>query len=100
MADLLVGQDRVVRALTHALEAGRLAHGMLFSGPPGVGREKAARGLAAGLLCEKRTIPFGCGECRACRRALSGNHPDVHLLMPEAEAVRRGLATPDGKRKP
>ena len=39
----LVGQDRVERALTRALENGRLAHGLLFAGPAGVGRELAAR---------------------------------------------------------
>ncbi len=96
----LPGQERVVRALTNARQGDRLAHGLLFAGPAGSGRERAARGLAAGLVCERQAIPFGCGECRACRRAVAGNHPDVHVLMPEAEAVRRGLAQPDGKKRP
>jgi DNA polymerase III delta' subunit len=96
----LPGQDHVVRALTNALSNGRLAHALLFSGPAGSGREKAARGLAAALVCENGAIPFGCGACRGCKRAVSGHHPDVHVLMPEVEAVRRGLAEPDGKRKP
>ena len=30
----------------------------------------------------------------------AAHHPDVQLVLPEAEAVRRGLAQPDGKRKP
>jgi DNA polymerase-3 subunit delta' len=100
MSAFLVGQDRVERALTNALGKNRLAHGLLFAGPPGSGRERAARGLAASLMCERRVVPFGCQECRGCKRAMSGNHPDVHVLMPEAEAVRRGLAQPDGKKKP
>jgi DNA polymerase III subunit delta' len=96
----LVGQDRVTRALTNAMKNDRLPHGLLFVGPNGVGRERAAKGLAAALVCEQKVVPFGCQTCRACRRAMSGSHPDVHLVLPEAEAVRRGIAEPDGKKKP
>lgn len=103
--DVVVGQDRVVRALAGALAADRLAHGLLFVGPDGVGREKTARALARGLLCERRgtsdaVLPFGCGVCRACRRVESVSHPDFHLVMSEAEAVSRGLDKPDGKARP
>ncbi len=108
MATTIEGQPRVVTALRRAVSSGRLGHGLLFSGAKGSGREKTAVALAAGLVCEQRAdpangpanVPFGCGACRACRRALSGNHPDVHLVLPEAEAVRRGLALPDSKKKP
>lgn len=102
--DFLVGQPRVTRALRNALQKQRLGHGLLFLGESGVGRERAALGLASALLCEQRgaayAIPWGCGACSPCRRARSGNHPDVHLVMSEAEAIRRGRAQPDGKRKP
>jgi DNA polymerase-3 subunit delta' len=101
----VVGQDRAVAALTAALRTDRLAHGLLFVGPDGVGREKTARSLARGLLCEQRgtsaeVLPFGCGACRACRRVDSGSHPDLHVVMSEAEGVARGLAQPDGKARP
>lgn len=102
--DFLVGQPRVTQALENALRKRRLGHGLLFLGESGVGRERAALGLASALLCERRgsagAVPWGCGACSPCRRARSGNHPDVHLVMSEAEAIRRGRAQPDGKRKP
>ena len=103
--NVVVGQDRVVASLTSALTTDRLAHGLLFVGPDGVGREHTARSLARGLLCELRGTPtevrpFGCGECRACRRAMSGSHPDLHVIMSEAELVARGLEKPDGKARP
>jgi DNA polymerase-3 subunit delta' len=110
MATTIEGQPRVTDALRRAVSSGRLGHGLLFSGAKGSGREKTAVALAAGLVCElggeRRAaagdvnVPFGCGACRACRRALAGNHPDVHLVLPEAEAVRRGLAQADSKKKP
>jgi DNA polymerase-3 subunit delta' len=100
---LIVGQDRVVAALTAAVRSRRLAHGLLFLGPDSVGREATARALARGLLCDRRggpdaVVPFGCGVCRGCRRVDNGMHPDVTIVLSEAEAVSRGLAEPDGKK--
>ncbi len=98
-ASFLLGQPQVVDALASATAQQRLAHGLLFVGPDGVGRERAARGLAAGLLCEAEQqdlrLPFGCGQCRGCRRVESRHHPDVHHLLPDAEAVARGWSTPE-----
>ena len=45
----LVGQDHVVRALTHALEAKRLHHAYLFTGKRGVGKTTLSRILAKAL---------------------------------------------------
>ncbi len=92
-------------ALRAALSSNRLAHGLLFAGPSGSGRETCARALARGLLCELRgtdaaVVPFGCAACRACRRVDAGAHPDVTIIMSEAEAVGRGLAEPEGKGRP
>ena len=43
--DSLVGQDHVVRALTHALEQKRLHHAYLFTGTRGVGKTTLSRAL-------------------------------------------------------
>ena len=52
--DVVIGQAQAVHALTQAMKSDRLAHGLLFAGPAGVGKETCARGLARGLLCERR----------------------------------------------
>jgi DNA polymerase-3 subunit delta' len=64
--------------LAGALEAGRVPHAYLFSGPAGVGKRTAARAWAQILLCRKRPSPVSaCGECGVCRRVQAGGHPDL-----------------------
>lgn len=64
------------------LRDGRLPHALLFSGIAGVGKKKAARILAAALLCSKEDAP--CGGCASCRAFLAGTHPDFIEAAPES----------------
>ena len=64
--DSLVGQDHVVRALTHALESKRLHHAYLFTGTRGVGKTTLSRLLAKALNCKTGITPTPCGTCEAC----------------------------------
>ena len=58
----LVGQEHVVRALTNALETGRVHHAFLFSGTRGVGKTTIARIFAKSLNCERGTSAEPCGS--------------------------------------
>lgn len=74
--DTLVGQEHVVRALTHALEQRRLHHAYLFTGTRGVGKTTIARILAKALNCEKGITATPCGECGPCREIDAGRFID------------------------
>ncbi|MFY1678115.1 MULTISPECIES: DNA polymerase III subunit delta' [unclassified Streptomyces] len=100
--DELVGQERASAQLLAAArdadaqvtaaatgspppEQSRMTHAWLFTGPPGVGRERVARAFAAALQCvgpdrAGSGVP-GCGFCDACHTALVGTHADVTTVM-------------------
>jgi DNA polymerase-3 subunit gamma/tau len=73
----LVGQEHVVRALRHALEAKRLHHAYLFTGTRGVGKTTLARILAKCLNCETGVTPEPCGKCAACVEIDAGRFVDL-----------------------
>ncbi|PRX31531.1 DNA polymerase-3 subunit gamma/tau [Paraburkholderia sp. BL18I3N2] len=72
----LVGQEHVVRALTHALDGGRLHHAYLFTGTRGVGKTTLSRIFAKALNCETGVTSTPCGVCRACREIDEGRFVD------------------------
>ena len=80
----IVGQHLAVSLLTRALEQGA-SHAYLFVGPAGVGKTEAALDFAAGLACADR----GCATCSTCRRVLEGLHPDVEVVAPEGNFIRK-----------
>jgi DNA polymerase-3 subunit gamma/tau len=71
-----VGQDHVVRALTHALDTQRLHHAWLFTGTRGVGKTTLSRILAKSLNCETGITSKPCGVCRACTEIDAGRFVD------------------------
>ena len=72
----LVGQEHVVRALSHALTTQRLHHAWLFTGTRGVGKTTLSRILAKSLNCETGITATPCGQCRACTEIDSGRFVD------------------------
>jgi DNA polymerase-3 subunit gamma/tau len=79
--DTLVGQEHVVRALTHALDSRRLHHAYLFTGTRGVGKTTLSRILAKSFNClgadgTGDITASPCGVCEACVAIDSGRFVD------------------------
>jgi DNA polymerase III subunit gamma/tau len=84
----VVGQEHVTAPLSVALEAGRINHAYLFSGPRGCGKTSSARILARSLNCVQGPTPTPCGVCDSCV-ALAPNGPG-NVDVVELDAASHG----------
>ncbi|HMB76637.1 MAG TPA: DNA polymerase III subunit gamma/tau, partial [Kiloniellaceae bacterium] len=78
----LIGQEALVRTLTNAIDAGRLAHAFILTGVRGVGKTTTARILARALNCVGPDGDGGptiapCGVCEHCQAIAQDRHVDV-----------------------
>ncbi|MCG8493250.1 MAG: DNA polymerase III subunit gamma/tau [Sneathiellales bacterium] len=80
--DDLIGHEAMVRTLSNALEAGRLAHAFVLTGTRGIGKTTTARIIARGLNCVGPDGKGGptvhpCGVCDNCVAIAEDRHQDV-----------------------
>ncbi|MEE8272954.1 MAG: DNA polymerase III subunit gamma/tau [Alphaproteobacteria bacterium] len=78
----MIGQDALVRTLTNAMTADRLAHAFILTGVRGVGKTTTARIIARALNCVGRDGNGGptiepCGDCEPCRSIAADRNVDV-----------------------
>ncbi len=81
------GETIALRALEAMIDAQRLPHALLISGPEGIGKHELALKIAQGVVCGAQRPP--CGDCRPCRRIFDPEHrhepirhTDVALVQP------------------
>ena len=84
----VVGQEHVTEPLSVALEAGRINHAYLFSGPRGCGKTSSARILARSLNCVQGPTAHPCGVCDSCT-GLAPNAPGS-IDVVELDAASHG----------
>ena len=83
--DGLIGQEPIVRTLTNAVEAGRLAQAFILTGVRGVGKTTTARIIARVLNCIGEDGNGGptatpCGICEHCIAIVQDRHVDVQEM--------------------
>ena len=71
-----------------ALQAGRINHAYLFSGPRGCGKTSSARILARSLNCELGPTPEPCGVCASCVSLAPGGPGNIDVT--ELDAASHG----------
>lgn len=84
----LAGHRRLLELTARAAARGSLPPSLIFAGPDGIGKRRAAVALAQLFNCaspgspDDPAGPDACGQCSACRRIARGVHADVLLIEP------------------
>ncbi len=89
----VIGQDHLLRQLDASLQAGRVGHAYLLTGPPHVGKMALALDLAAAVNCaivngrhpgpmfaDAAADAGPCGQCEPCQRIRRGVHADLNIV--------------------
>lgn len=75
---VFMGHEAAVASLHHAATSGRLHHGWLFTGPPGIGKATLAFRFARWLLAGGQTPDLSVPESASLfRRVAAATHPDL-----------------------
>lgn len=82
----VIGQQQIKEHLQNALSTGKISHAYIINGEKSSGKEYIARVFAMALQCEEGGEE-PCQECRSCKQALSGNHPDIIRIVHEKPNV-------------
>ena len=81
----ILGQDTCIEVLKRSIDSGKVAHAYLFEGVEGCGKSLTARAFIEAVFCGKKE---SCGNCPSCRKMISGQHPDLHLVRPEGSVIK------------
>jgi DNA polymerase III subunit delta' len=84
----IIGQKRIINLLRRALAQDHLPHSFLFTGMEGVGKKLAAFTLAKVVNCENGAAGDCCDRCVSCRKAASGNHPDINIIERDGPFIK------------
>jgi DNA polymerase-3 subunit delta' len=90
--DSFVGNAKIIERLRTKLKQERFPHGLIFSGPEGVGKHTFALMLAKTLNCTNAQPGDFCDECSSCRKINAGTHPDVTTISVEEDATQIKIA--------
>lgn len=80
----LTGNSSLIGRLARLSRSGQVPPSLLFTGPPGVGKLRAAITLAQAQNCA-RDDGDACGACPPCLRIERHEHPDVRVVGPEGK---------------
>ncbi|MDE7299609.1 MAG: AAA family ATPase, partial [Lachnospiraceae bacterium] len=78
----VIGRENVTEHLKNAIRLNKVSHAYIFCGEDGIGKNFIADIFAAALQCNEYSGE-PCCQCKSCRQAEGGNHPDIIRVLHE-----------------
>ncbi|MCT2534280.1 DNA polymerase III subunit delta' [Aquibacillus koreensis] len=88
-SDMAMTQPLVSKMLTNSISKDRVSHAYLFHGSKGTGKLAIALLLAKSIFCKNKELGEPCNKCKDCQRIETGNHPDVHKIIPDGKSIKK-----------
>lgn len=82
-------QPLATKMLMNSVKKERVSHAYLFEGDRGTGKKDSSFQLTKTIFCKNRHGINPCHQCSECDRIESGNHPDVHVITPEGQSIKK-----------
>ena len=83
----MLGNERLKSLVRKDVLSGNLSHAYLLTGEKGSGKKSLARQMCLYAFCQRPGNGEPCGTCPACRKVLSGNHPDILPVLHEKPEI-------------
>lgn len=85
-AKLKKAQPRALRIIENSIEASRLSHAYLFTGPKGTYKKELAKHFAMMLYCKDEKPCYKCSNCMAI---LENRHMNVFYIEPNGQTIKK-----------
>lgn len=84
----IIGHEQLIENLKTAIRTDTVSHAYILAGEDGMGKSTLASAFGRAIQCEnKREDGDGCGTCKSCLQAESGNHPDIIKVTHEKASL-------------
>lgn len=83
----IIGHEKIKKYIAGSLKEAKMSHGYLFSGPNGIGKRLLSLGVSKTIFC-KESDEEACGNCSACHKFDSLNHPDIMLVEADGNSIK------------
>ena len=82
MLEIYPWQKKQMTRLSTMSSQKRLPHGLLLTGPKGIGLKQFSLVFAMRILCESKetNLEFACGGCKSCELFKVSLHPDLKFI--------------------
>lgn len=87
-ADLIKVQPLASKIMMNSFKRNRVSHAYLIQGMRGTGKKSLATLIAMTHFCTQKEAVEPCQTCHMCKRIMTGNHPDVHWIIPEGKTIK------------